>query len=648
MNLAADLTPESTNGTLNGPNGPMSDQSDQPAFEAEAGTEAVPTMFRLQWAVSLETILYLLLFMAALVLRLPNLDTLPLDNREAHEALAVFRVLQPGQIPPAPATNPLMFSANLITMAVGSANTSTARLPTLLVSLGVVLMPLLFRRWLGRPYALIASGLLAFSPVLLISARTMEGAVWSVALALLGAWCVGNYFETRREGFALGATVAGLLLAVGAEPAGFLMLAGLVIGGLFALATMDDPDNRLRALATEMLSGWPWRRALLFVVAALIGVGTIFLFYPAGLESIGEALGTGLRGIFARPEGYPFALPLYLSVIYEPVLWIFGLAGAFSILTQEAGSPARQFIGRALLGWLIASVAFSLVYAGAQPGHTLWLTAPLVGLAAFAIERAISPVRDPFWQVPTWGPWLHGLLFLGILFIAGINLIWVGRSILSLGPAIFPPFAQQELMKVFMVALATLLGIITFFLIGSIWGSRAAWHGIGIGLLAFGLIYSLNAGWQGAVTHADDPREPWRINPVTSNLNITLRTIRTASLRATGRPDRAQIVVPDNVPDTVAWLLRDFAEIEYVNAFSSAITAPIVITPELAEPPQLGAGYVGEGFRTYSTWDRGSMPYWDFVPWLMARETRYGPVSGGAMVLWVRADVYGVMQADKE
>lgn len=617
-------------------------------------------------AISLEAILYIAIIVLSILVRLPDIDLIPLTSSEAHEALAAHRALHPDAPGIAPVSqNPLMFSANLLVMAIGGSENVSARFATLALGVGIVAMPLLFRRWFGPAVALILSGLLALSPALLIASRTMSGAVWSIALALGAVWCIGRFLETRRATFAIAATCLITLLAVAAEPAGLLTLIAVSVGALFATSTAvgrEGQEHPFRGAWGEVLRAWPWLRAVPIAALTLIAIGTVFLFYPPALSSIGEALNAGLSGIVTRPEGYPAAYPLLNSLLYEPLFWIFGLAGAYFVLTDDPNrtSRERQFAGRALIGWLVASAALSLLYAGAQPAHTLWLTIPLVGLSAFAIEKALTPVRDPFWHVPPWAAWLHAAAVVAILFIATVNMVYVGWTVLNAAPGVIPELQQAEIMKLVMVLLAAVLMVITFFLIGSIWGARTAWRGLGTGLLIFLGMYTFNLGWGAAVLRADDPREPWYTAPPTRSINLLVETVRKASLRATGVPDAVEIAlnIPDDSP--LAWALRHYQRAYYVENLAPTINVPVVIGPGTIDQPQLGAEYVGERYATYRTWDSRTLTLIDLFAWLYNRQTRRQPdacvdgtaldirqlctepTPGGYVLVWVRADIYGV------
>ena len=276
--------------------------------------------------VPLEILLYVAFAALALVLRLPDLGTIPLGDREAHEALSAFRAIS--TVPESQllvAHNPMMFAANVLIMSVVGGDTGTARLATAIVGFLLVLSPLLFRRWLRPTKTLIAVGLLAISPVLLISSRSMGGSVWAMAAALAGVYCAVRFAESRNVNFALVASAAFALTVLMAESAGFVIVLGLAAGLIFAVAARDVPDNRFCRVVVETLGGWPWLRGLIAAAVGVGLVGTVFMFYPRGLSGLGDVLGQALNGFISRPAGYPFAFPLLASILYEPVLWVFGL-----------------------------------------------------------------------------------------------------------------------------------------------------------------------------------------------------------------------------------------------------------------------------------------------------------------------------------
>src|SRR5450432_3534463 len=282
--------------------------------------------------ISVELAVYVVLILFSLAWRLPELGTIPPGDVEAHEALAAFQAVGTAPVDSAlVAHNPLMFTANTLAMTLVGTDTATARLPTIFVAVLLIGMPILFRRWLGNVPALLTSALLAISSVLFIASRTMSGPVWSIALALLAIYFVGRFIEARTATYAVAATTLFFLLLLMAEPAGFITFLGLLSGVLFALATTDDPDNSFRNTAGATLRSWPWLRALVSAGVVIGLLSTVFLLDPRGFATIGELASQAVKGLVVRPADYPILFPLRTSLLYEPVLWLFGLLGAYQV-----------------------------------------------------------------------------------------------------------------------------------------------------------------------------------------------------------------------------------------------------------------------------------------------------------------------------
>ncbi len=607
---------------------------------------------RVGWQIRLplEAILIVCLLVFAFVIRLPELDAIPLNETEAAEAFAAYKAIQPGFPGETPISrNPLMFSANLLSMSIGGVETGVTRLPTVIMGVLLTALPLLFRRWLGAAATFILCALLTFSPSLMLASRGMSGAVWSSALALLLVYCIARYAETRRTVYASGGVAALALLLLAAEPAGFLTLFALGVAGVFALSSSSE-DRSIGDLIGQIVQGFPRPNALFMALLTLISLGTAFLLYPPALRSVGESLGAGLLGLVERPNGYPVAFPLLVSLIYEPLIWVMGLTGVFlSLFGDQTGvSREKLLIQRGLIGWLVASLAWSLAYGGAQAGHALWLTLPLVGLSGLTIEKMLVPPDDPFFKPPMWGIWLHAAGMVAVLLIAVINLIFLGREILNVAPSLTPILQPDASRKLILVGLALALSVITFFLSGSIWGARAAWRGLGLGIMLVLGAYGFAMGWGGAVTRADDPREPWHVRPASRSLNLLAETLNIASKRDTGQPFESLVIVQQPAGSLaftygpLAWTLRHYRNVRYVQELTPALNAPIVIAPETTENPDLGGDYVGQDFSVWHEWNASLMQGWDFVAWLYDRTTRLPPTGMGKVVVWLRADVYGI------
>jgi hypothetical protein len=595
--------------------------------------------------ISLEALAYFGLVFIALALRFAELGVTVLSHTEAHEALAVFRAMYPTYPGATPiATHPLMYAANTIMMGLLGTENAIPRLATVFLSVGVMLSPLLFRRWIGSANALLVSTFLAISPALLISGRSMAGSVWSVMLALLIVWSVGRFAEQHGRRIALfGSACVGLLL-VGSEPAGFLLGIMLIIGTVFAVVFDDNTELPVRERVSEVIKAWPWVSGALTAAMILFLVGTVGLLKIGAAGAFGEVLTRGLGGFVYRPYiDSPVAFPLQVSLMYEAVFWIFGGVGMWIVLRE-----GESFFHRVMIGWVIGAVIGCLVYPGAVASHSLWLTIPLVFLSGVAVERILTRVEDRFFDVPVWGPYLHGIGVVAALSVAGINLINIGRTVLGQDPTLTP---NIELPRLMLTVLTVALVVILFFLVGSIWGSKAAWRGVGIGVLVFLGMYSWSSGWRASVSGIDDAREPWHVQPVSQVLRRLEGDLTQVSLRASGMPYDMPLVVVAPDDGTIAWMIRHFRKITYTEAVSESYNGPALILPRNAvdpkqEQPKLGAAYVGTDYPLTYQFDQNTVEYWHVLAWMYGRDTRQTPTYRDQIALWVRGDVYGASSVE--
>ncbi len=602
---------------------------------------AVPFLARVpvRVTVSVEAAIYVALGVVAMVMRLAELDTIPLNNAEAREALAAWHVVRldaPGSAPLA--TSPLMFALNSLLMTFFGGTELTARLMTALDGTALALLPALWRRVMGRAPALAAAVFLIFSPSALTTARTMSPAVWSMVLAVIGLWLIWRFVEGRNPAYAVGATVAGAGVLLLADPAGFVLLAILGVAWLVAvrLSADDAPEDQPAPVLRAALAEWPWRDAALAAGLAVLLVGTLVFLYPRGLAQVGALLERGVEGLLRRPEGHPFAFPLLAALLYEPALWLLGAIGVNHAWRED------RFWGRFLVGWLLGGLLASLVYPGAGPDQALWLVIPLAALAGDGVARALEPVRDSYWTVPSWAIPTLALGMVALLAMIMVNFLRVARALLlTTGP-------QFDLLRALLLGMALLLLVILFFLAGSLWGARAAMNGLVVALALFLGVYDASCAWRLAVTHIDDPRELWHVAPVSRHLGLLRDTLIDASARDTGTPDRMAFVA--QVPDdgALAWQMRDYADLEYVPAIGRRTAAPVIVAPDSFQPEALGARYVGQDFAVTHTWNLGDLRWEDLPVWIIFGEAQAPPQVGERAVVWLRDDIYGLPPAEPE
>lgn len=587
--------------------------------------------------VRLETAAYIALAALALILRLAELDVVPLSAAEAREALAAQRavaVVAPGEgIVPQSA---LLFAVQAASFSLLGASEFTVRLATAVAGALLVLTPLLFRRLLNPTRTLALSALLTFSPVALLTAREASPAVWTLLCAAGGLWAAWRCWETRQHRFALLAAALFTGVFFLTDPAGVWLTLTLLAaaGGAVIWLRSDEPDYPGLAGLPNWLGGLPWLAMLAAAALTVFVASTVFALYLPGLGAVSEALQRAAAGLTVpAPDTLP-AFPLLVIVFYEPATIAFAAVGVW-LLGRRINVP---LLDRFLVIWLLLSALAAVFYPGGMAAHALWLIAPLCGLAAVTVTELLAEDRHPLFHVPWWGRWMAALVVILLLAILTINLQAIGRALLAAPPgaeisARIPP------LNLIWAVIALLLGVLGVLLMASLWGRAAALRGAGLGLLVFALVTSLGSGWNAAVPNATSPVELWHLRAPAQETALLRATLAELAWRETSAFPLIRVYAQVEQDSPAAWLLRDYPSTTFITRPSDARAQPIALLPPQAEPPPLGGSYVGQQFVVRRAWSPQTMPATDLLAWWLQRRVRIAP-SAETLVLWLRQDVY--------
>ncbi len=592
--------------------------------------------------ISAELIAYVAILAVALVLRFANLDSVALMPTETHNALAAWRSVSadaPGVslIP----TSAILFDVQSISFGLMGASEFSARVATALAGAALILLPALFRSWLGKTGACLTSLLLALSPVLLIASRTSSADVWALLLAGFSLWGYAQTARTGQGGYTIFAVAAFGVMAL-LTGAGGVALA-LILAGAGVIAWLSQRRNDLLDDEAEVSWFAPLRGSfgLALGVAGLVVIvlATGFLLYPVGLSSIGVGLGDAVRAVI-EPHGIG-GYAVLIALFYAPFLWVLAVAGLFARRYQIAS------MDRFLAAWVILAVIVSLLFADGVADHALWISVPLAVLAARALERTLTPEESTiFAAAPSWARWLVATSAAGVFAVFTIAFESAGRSLVQAADGTLAT-ANFEPDSAILLLIAVLFLVIGYFLFASLWGSRTAWQGLGIGLAIFGGLTSLGAGWNAVVTNADVPVVFWHMTATHGDATLLRQTLFEIADRQTGGLPTMPVTVMAPQDGIVAWLLRDFSNADFIKNVGDAIGDEVVLLPGSLQQLNLGSSYVGQDFVVTRTWDSDSMRLIDLPGWWAQQQARSPWTGEDVMNLWLRQDVYNGTTPDQ-
>lgn len=556
----------------------------------------------------------LLIGALAAVLRLANLDAVPLSPQEAREALAVWGFWQPESSGPAFDYSPAYFSLTSPLMLVLGDGDAIMRLIPALFGVALTLLPWFWRRHLGVIGALVASALLAVSPAATITARTAGGPAIALTavLLLLVAWT--RYLDKGQPRWLVAAFVA---LAVGLASAP-LFLSGLATAGLAWLAQARiGPQLPLQAST----NGWRLRQdhvrgAALAAVAVFLGLATMLFLNPGGLGAAGHVVGAWLGR---------FGLPASLLSWLSPVLAF----GRYELAVLLPGTVAifwATWQGRPLPVFLVYWFAASLLLALAQPGvveNALLLALPGALLVGYFVNDIFRlPAGESRWAVL--------LVFLVLGAVAFINFARFLR--------LTPHSTAAGFGLLTLVALGMLVVAINFV---RSWDGPAALQGTLAGALVFLALFGWGTAWWLGQEAANDPRERWVTVGTDEEVHLLRETITETSWQTDGYARGAEILAAVEHP-VLSWYVRDFRNVQMGAMTPPEARTRMMITPASEEEPPAGSDYFGSEFGLLHSGaarpdgaQRATLA--DVLRWWLFHESPE-TIQGQRVILWVRND----------
>jgi len=553
------------------------------------------------------------IFLLAVCVRLFYLGAAPLSDAEASWALQSLDLARGEAVE----IGPQVSYVNLTGAALylfGSSDFTARIWPAITGSL-LVLVPLLFRRALGRSAMLILMAGLALDPGLVAASRLAGGPMMALGFGLLAL----GFVYTRRS--ILAGICAGLALLSGwGIFAGLVSL--LIAWSLERLipgkSVPEEGQAPIEGTPPAWLTGREWISMLLSAAITLLAVGTLLLLNPQGLAAWIASLPAYLQGWGQASNVPPLRLAAAL-LVYQPLAMIFGTIGA--VRGWLRGDP----LARMLSLWFIVAFTLILVYPARQVFDLVWVLTPLWALAA--IELAHDIRVDSSSRLVAAGEAAAVFLLLAIVWM---NLLGAKIAIVS---------TESSLLRAGLLVGLLALGAVITILVGLGWSWAAARAGLVWGVCAALGLYGISAMWSASFRSEPDQIDLWQPVPITRNADLLMQTVEDLSEWNTGLVRDIDVTLAVEAP-SLRWALRNYPEMTTIaedNLVALPNTPSIVIARQTAEAPRLAETYRGQDFAwwIYPGWE-GALPP-DFLRWLT---TRQAPLRQEQVLLWARSDLF--------
>lgn len=627
------------------------------SMDAPARTETVTAAPVGGIRLNYEIVAYALLIALALALRIAELDTVPLNLRETHDALAAWRAISP-EAPGDPliSSSPINHLLLAMGMATLGATEFAARILFVLFGTSILILPLAFRSWLGRTRTLLISFVLACSPTLLIASREVSGSTVALFLSVLMLWALWRLHVTGRGTYGAAAVVFAVMGAVLADTAG-VWIVSLPIGALLIAAVWQRRAGQRFSFATDedaaptitprsVISAIPWSVAIPVAALIVVAVATAFLLNADGLTTVGAVIAGWLGGFTTSsvPEA-PRLYPLVTSLFYETFAW--GLA-VVSVIVLLRGF-ALGFVERFFIAWIGLGIVAAIVWPGGRADHAIWFAVPLAGLVAALLHTLLladDPVNRVYYPAPYWARWVLALVVFGLLLAVASAFQGIGRALLA-APDGNLAAVVWDVPTVVLFVVTLLFIVVAFFMAGSLWDNGTALRGIGLGVAAFGLLTGLGAGWNAAVPYGDRAAELWRLQAVQRDNFLLRETLLQVAKREAGGTTELPVTVLAAQNGAVAWTVRDFSNADFITDMAEAAGDPVLLIGNGALPLDTGVPYVGQDFAQVHYWSPAVLFPGDMAAYWSQGLTRSALTGLANSELWLRQDIYDGVDPDQ-
>ncbi len=553
---------------------------------------------------TLEFLVYMVIFMVAGAFRFMLLGNLPLDDHEAHLALQALQWSRGD--PPLLAGEPGYISLTTILFFIFSATEFSARFWPALAGTLVVLVPVLYRRWLGRFTALVLAVLLAIDPILIGVSRSAEGSTLAL-LGLLAAIGFGYRKHPLLSGISLGVAVLG---GIGFWP-GFIVLGGLV------LVYMKTDGRKGSEEGFTLPSG---RSLLPIAVAGLITVvvvSTLLLTNPRGISAIGSAFADYARS-WSVQDGSP--------VLGVKIAWILSLLPmmVFAIWSFIEGLIHRDKRVKWLGIWAATALLLALVNPSRQLFDLFWVSIPLLSLAAIKLAALFSnfEVESRIVYLAEAG------LVVALVVFSFLNAIYLVNN---------PLLNQEEYRnRVIGMILPLILLIGMTALLAWGWSVSSTRKGFLTGVVILAIFTVLSGTWKAAGMGNQPQSEIRRSVGIPVGAEELLSTIEDISRTKTGIENRIDIQLIDLDLPSINWVLRDFEQTADETLFNPNLASSIILTPIDLEI-EASASYRGQKVLWQVAPDIDNLNFTDWMRWSLFRTA---PTKKTEIILWARNDLF--------
>ena len=553
--------------------------------------------------IPLHLIAYTFALLIALGLRFALIGQHPLNNVEASLALQALATGK-GQAVSLSGEPGYLGLTALIFFIFGGSDFWARFTPALIGSISI-LVPLLFRPWLGNRVSLLLAFLIALDPVLISASRAADGRVFALFGLLAG---IGFLLKKKPV---LGGICLGIALSGGPGVwTGILILVGMALVSRFPMAhnSLEYPTN---------LSKNQWVKVIAGTAVTLVVISTQFFTYPAGISAAGSSLAEYFTS-FGETAGNIVMGSSAAWLLVELPFIILALWGLIDGLVR------KDELARLPGVWWGLGLVLTLVTTASGTGYFYWVSIPILVLTAIKVNDLTRQSAGE-----------NRIVFLAEAFLVFALIIFSFLNLLALvnNPALTPDETRNRIIG---ALLPLILLVVLTILLSWGWSASSTRKGFIAGVMVMLSLMAFSNAWKASGLGSKPQYEfvDYGGHPVGSK---TLKsTIADISRWNTGFENRIDIVMVALDQPSLRWALRDYENLILQSGYNPDQSPSLILTGT-DQTISSSTSYRGQKFLWAVQPQFSAMRLTDWVKWAVFRTA---PEEKTELILWARNDLF--------
>lgn len=273
---------------------------------------------------------------------------------------------------------------------------------------------------------------------------------------------------------------------------------------------------------------------------------------------------------------------LAMLLLYEPLITIFGIYGAFRAM--RAGDAMGAMAGK----WALAAALVVLVYPSRRAPDLMWIVVPLAYLASTVLVDVFTRLSS----------WRTSMEFLGLSVLLTVLVLFCYLQLAAFTSGTGPSYDILDPgLRLWIIGGVIVLGALSVLFFGFGWGWKLVRDGIALVSAVMLLLIMISAGWRlNFTSHALHAKDLWRTQVTTQGTRLLDDTLLNLSRVNVAGGDTMKIKVIGGATPSMAWILRGWEAVSSAD-MSEGESPPILLAREQASIPASAQDYIGQSVK---------------------------------------------------